>query len=291
MNIKDISIFAFMLMIQTACTAQITQSIIPKKSEIFYSWDFEGANPLHNLSIEDESQSKNGVTVVTDPLNPANKVLKTVMLKGNDRTEVSLYSSDLKKIIYFYADASKGFNDKANSIPDSNSLGSEVWMSIKVLKPQFQNTKSIKPSIVQLGPVSNSTLNPPVSSSGFCQLRIRSGPTPESDSWNWRIFGSKVYTPTALVIDNNFTSLKYGKWERFILHCKYSTGTDGVIEVWKDGTKYISSTGVNAFAFNRFRIKWGVYIGIGNSADQDLTCYFDDVKIAGCNSSYEEISQ
>jgi hypothetical protein len=164
-------------------------------------------------------------------------------------------------------------------------------MSIKILKPQEQNTNGIKPCVVQLGVVSNATLIPPVGSSGFCQLRVHNSSKPNGDSWNWRIFGGRVYTPEDLNVDYDFTKPAYGKWEKFVFHCKYSTGSDGVIEVWKDGKRYINEKGVNAISFNRFRIKWGLYLGIGNSAGEDLNCYFDDVKIAGSNSSLEEISK
>ena len=279
----------------SACKKNTTPTPVPiqepTKPVLVYQWNFEGADALHDLFVEDASVQKNGVSVVADPLNPANKVCKTTLLKGNDRTELSVYTPDLKKIIYFYADAAKGFSDKANAIPDQNSLGNEVWMSMKILKPQEQNTGGIKPCIAQLGPVSNATLNPPVSSSGFCQLRMRNGTTPSGDNWNWRVFGGTAYTSSALDVDNSFIKPNYGKREQFVFHCIYSTGTDGLIEVWKDGVKYINTRGANAIAFNRFRIKWGVYVGIGSSAGEDLTCYYDDIKIGDKRSSNDAISQ
>jgi len=48
------------------------------------------------LFTEDASVQKNGVAVVADPLNPANTVCKTTLLKGNDRTEFRIYIPDLK---------------------------------------------------------------------------------------------------------------------------------------------------------------------------------------------------
>jgi len=272
----------------TAALASVPE---PSKPILVYQWNFDGADALHDLFIEDASVQKNGVSVVADPLNPANKVCKTTLLKGNDRTELSVYTADLKKIIYFYADAAKGFSDKANTISDENSLGNEVWLSIKIFKPQEQNTGGIKPCIAQLGPVSNASLNPPVSSSGFCQLRMRNGTTPTGDNWNWRVFGGTAYTSSAIDADNSFIKPNYGKWEQFVFHCIYSTGSDGLIEVWKDGVKYINTRGANAISFNRFRIKWGLYLGIGSSAGEDLTCYYDDIKIGDKRSSYDAISQ
>ena len=280
------------IILSGACTKKSTPTFPTPTMPVFlYQWNFEGTDALHDLFIEDASVQKNGVSIVADPLNPANKVCKTTLLKGNDRTELSVYTPDLTKIIYFYADADKGFTDKANSIPDVNSLGNEVWMSMKIYKPQEQNTGGIKPCIAQLGPVSNASLTPPVSSSGLCQLRMRNGTTPSGDNWNWRVFGGTAYTSAALDVDNSFTQPSYGKWEKFVFHCIYSTGSNGLIEVWKDGVKFINTSGANAIAFNRFRIKWGLYLGIGSSAGQDLTCYYDDIKIGDKRSSYEAMSQ
>jgi len=284
----------------SACTKKSTPVVTqpsppvvvqPSQPVFLYQWNFEGTDALHDLFTEDASAQKNGVAIVADPLNPANKVCKTSLLKGNDRTELSVYTPDLKKIMYFYADAAKGFTDKASTISDVTSLGNEVWMSMKIFKPQEQNTNGIKPCIAQLGPVSNASLNPPVSSSGFCQLRMRNGTTPGGDSWNWRVFGGTAYTSASLDVDNNFIKPNYAKWEQFVFHCIYSTGSDGLIEVWKDGVKYINTRGANAIPSNRFRIKWGLYLGIGNRAGEDLTCYYDDIKIGDKRSSYEAISK
>jgi hypothetical protein len=294
MDIKKLLIVAYVCTVSCACSSKKAPLVTPTPpvvSSLLYSWDFEGNDPLKNLILEDDSPLKNAFTVVADPMNAANKVMKTVLLKGLDRAEVSLSASDLKTILYFYADAAKGFRDKGNAMADATSLGNEVWVSIKILKPQEQNTNGIKPCIFQFGPVSNPSFNPPVSSLGFCQLRMRNGTTPTGDDWNWRVFGANVYTPATLVVDNNFTKPNYGKWEKFVFHCKYSTATDGVIEVWKDGVKHINLSGINAVAFNRFRIKWGIYLGIGSAAGSDLTCYFDNMKIAGSNSSYDAISR
>jgi len=288
---KKIFLNVIILMLLTSCNSTAEPIVTPElvDTNVLYKWDFEGTDSLHHLSIEDASALKNSVSMEIDPLNPANKVLKTVLLKGNDRTELSLYTSNLSRIVYYYADAAKGFTDKANTIKDGTSLGNELWMSIKILKPQEQNTNGLKPSIFQLGPVSNGTLKPPVSSSGFCQVRVRNGTTPTGDSWNWRVFGSYVYTPDVLNRDFNFVTKPYDVWEKFVVHCRYSTGPDGILEVWKDGVKYISTVGPNAIPFNRFRIKWGIYIGMGNKAGQDLTCYFDDVIIYSGNVTYEDV--
>jgi hypothetical protein len=257
-------------------------------STVLYHWDFEGATPFNNLGFE--LSSPNSITVVNDPLNPSNKVMKTVLLQGNDRTEV-FFSNLSQSILYYYADANPGFTDQANTIANSLSLGHELWISVKILKPQEQNTNGIKPCFFQFGPVNNLVSSPTQGSRGFWQLRMTNGTTPTGDFWNSRIFGNTPFTPAAMNQDHNFVSKPYGVWEHFVFHFKYSATSGGIVEGWKDGVKYINVSGQNAYAFNRSRIKWGIYLGVGNSAGQTLTCYFDDVKIGGANSSYEDISQ
>lgn len=254
-------------------------------SKILYQWDFGGTTPLNNLNQENPS----GISVVTDPLNSANKVLKTIILQGSDRTELSLGTG--VDLFYYYADASPGFTNRTNTIISNMSLGHEFWISLKILKPQEQNTNGIKPCLFQIGPVSNLSLFPTSGSTGFWQLRVRNGTTPNGDSWNSRLFGNNQYTPLANEEVNFVGKSPNLVWEKFVIHCKYSATNSGILEVWKDGIKYINLTGQNAYAMNRARIKFGLYLGMGSSASQDLTAYFDDIKIGGANCSYEEISQ
>jgi hypothetical protein len=257
------------------------------KSKILFQWDFEGSTPFNNLSFE---QTGTAITVVSDPLNSNNKVMKAELLPGNDRTEVSLTTTALQ-LLYIYTDADYRFRDAANTVTEGRSIGSEIWVSMRIFKPQEQNTNGIKPSIFQFGPTRNQVNFSTLSSRGFWQLRIRNDTGSYGDRWNSRLFGDVNYTPMALNSETNFVLKPYGVWEKFVFHLKYRSDSEGVLEVWKDGVKYITISGQNAYAFNQNRIKWGVYLGVGNSVPQYLSCYFDDIKIGGANCSYEEINQ
>lgn len=139
-------------------------------SNILYQWGFEGTEPLKNLIKEDSSPLKDGISVVEDPLDPSNKVMKMVLQPGQTRTEVMMASDDLRKILFSYADAPIGYTDKTGTVSNGFSLGSELWMSVKVYKPKYQNTNLLKPCIFQFGPVQNPAFN---SGTGFLQLRLR----------------------------------------------------------------------------------------------------------------------
>jgi hypothetical protein len=259
------------------------------KSKILYQWDFEGFLPLPNLKYE-QASGQNNITIVTDPLNLNNKVLKTIIPAGLDRSEVYLGESLYGQILHFYADANFGFTDAANTVANNLSLGSEIWLKMRVYKPQEQNTNGIKPCIVQFGPVGNVPLT--TNQLGFAQVRLRNDTSSYGDRWNWRLFSNNIFTPFPITPGEvNFVTKPYGVWETFVLHLKYRTDSEGILEVWKDGVKYITQNGANAIPNNRGKIKFGLYIGAGNSVPQTLTCYFDDVKIGGANCSYEEISQ
>ncbi len=259
-----------------------------------YRWDFDGADPLHHLRIEDESNPRVGISVVPDPLNPNNKVMRAFLPIGRDRSEVALFSDPaaLGSIMYFYADAPVGFKDKNRTMPDAHSFGNEVWVSMRVYRPLADRQFEHKPCIFQFGPVSNTQTYPSVGSGGFCQVTMRNDAAGEAkDTWNWRLYAAQgnVYTPTHLDRSFGFVKPDYGNWENFVLHCKYSTGADGQIQLWKDGVKYFDITCANALqAYNRIRIKWGMYIGIGNQITaKNVNCYFDDVRVVIGASSYE----
>jgi hypothetical protein len=53
--------------------------------------------------------------------------------------------------MYFYAEAAYGYSDKENKYPNALTLGSEVWLNVKILKSQEQNTYNINPGLVQPG--------------------------------------------------------------------------------------------------------------------------------------------
>lgn len=255
-------------------------------SNVLYEWGFEGMNPLNNLMKEDTSPLKDGISVVTDPLNPLNKVMKVVLLPGHTRAEVMLMSDNLQKILFSYADAPFGYTDKFGTA-NQFSLGCELWMSVRIYLPSYANTTLLKPCLFQFGPVQNPAFS---SGTGFLQLRVRNPTTNSGEQWNLRIFESNSLTPANLKLppEIGFTAQNTDAWEKFVIHIKYSSASDGVIEIWKDGIRYIHITGPNAIEANRCRIKWGIYAGIDASP---MTCYFDDVKIGGSNCSFEEISR
>jgi hypothetical protein len=82
-------------------------------------------------------------------------------------------------------------------------------------------------------------------------------------------------------------------WHEFVFHFIHSSGTDGLIDVWHNGVKRINRKGGNTY--NVELPKWK--IGIRKAAYENSTSdtqsrvvFFDNIKVADENGSYEELA-
>lgn len=224
-------------------------------------WNFEGSTPFQNLS-----ELNAHVTIVADPLDPQNRVMKCTIPADEDRAEVSAGAPNL----YF----------NANS--NSTTSGKEFWIGFRVLK--YSQAQNSFVSLFQIGTVDNPTAYPGKSSSGLYQLTNYDN----TNQWTWRYYNS-VFTDQP-GIRETIAPLVDGQWERFVLHCVFSSGSDGLMEIWKNGVKVYTKPGPNAIAGSRTRVKWGTYIGVGNKAVGPITCFYDDVKIGGSTADYATVA-
>jgi Polysaccharide lyase len=97
----------------------------------------------------------------------------------------------------------------------------------------------------------------------------------------------------------NLGPITKGVWTHFVVHAEWSTGSDGVLEVWENGVKVIQKFGPNYVCdgqnctLNSF-IRFGIYKSWWSNHFQDpadrLILYFDRVKIGDENSSYNEVN-
>jgi hypothetical protein len=62
------------------------------------------------------------------------------------------------------------------------------------------------------------------------------------------------------------------------------------MEVWQNDVKIYTVTRQNGIQYDRTRIKWGIYIGEGNTVHETIKCYFDDVKIGGSTANYDLVN-
>lgn len=107
----------------------------------------------------------------------------------------------------------------------------------------------------------------------------------------WRIvqFGNRVTVVGAH--DRN-------KWTDFVYHVKWSTGADGLVEIWKNGTKIFTKTGQNIYtgtasgAYMRTGIyKWPWKSGsTPASTTTKRVLYIDDVRIGNNLATYYDVA-
>jgi hypothetical protein len=87
------------------------------------------------------------------------------------------------------------------------------------------------------------------------------------------------------------------KWHAYVLHVKHSAGSDGLIEMWRDGSKILNKTGPNAYKIegdiHNPNMKLGIYKsqwnGSGTSLTKERVLYFDDIKLGNENATYADM--
>ncbi|MHC2993575.1 hypothetical protein OB13_19065, partial [Pontibacter sp. HJ8] len=82
-------------------------------------------------------------------------------------------------------------------------------------------------------------------------------------------------------------------WQEYVFHFIHSYGTDGLIEVWKNGTKILTHKGGNMYDTKMPNWKIGVYKASWNSGSTETTkrvLYFDNIRVGNEKASFSEMS-
>lgn len=86
-----------------------------------------------------------------------------------------------------------------------------------------------------------------------------------------------------------------GAWTDWVVHVKYSSQSDGLLEVWKNGSLVFRrnnapNTHDGTLPFFKFGVyKWGWRQGEQSTTQQRIV-YYDNVKVGNANSSYAEVA-
>ena len=86
-------------------------------------------------------------------------------------------------------------------------------------------------------------------------------------------------------------------WHAYVMHIKHSSGSDGLIEIWKDGAKILNRSGANMYKaggdITNPTVKMGIYKsdwnGSGTTATNIRVLYLDDIKIGNENATYADM--
>jgi polysaccharide lyase-like protein len=92
-------------------------------------------------------------------------------------------------------------------------------------------------------------------------------------------------------------ALDKDKWHAYVLHVKHSSGSDGLVEIWRDGVKILSRAGQNGYPltgdYHMPFFKMGIYKSYWNgtrtSATNKRVLYFDDIKMGNENATYNDM--
>lgn len=82
-------------------------------------------------------------------------------------------------------------------------------------------------------------------------------------------------------------ALQKGQWNDVVLNFKFSYGSSGFMNIWLNDKQIVKDTGPNVHNDAK-----GPYLkmGIYGHPDAAMTVYYDEIKIADGESSYEEVS-
>lgn len=234
------------------------------RPELLYSWDFESATPFEHLS-----EMPADISVTDDPLTTGNHVMRVLLPNGSSRSEVSVGDP---KPHYFYCDST----DMAH--------GDELWVGFRIMIPRQTYTgDNNNITLFQIGPIQNIVSYPGVSSKGHFQFQFNTS----RNRWRLREFAS-IYNPgreTAKYL----VSANTDAWETIVIHLRFRSDDQGVIELWRNGDKIFEQQRPNGTPHARTRVKWGAYVGKENGSHEPFVCYFDDVRIGGKGASYEDV--
>ncbi len=89
------------------------------------------------------------------------------------------------------------------------------------------------------------------------------------------------------------------KWQAYVMHVKHSSGSDGLIEFWRNGVKILNRSGANMYSlrdddFHYPYLKMGIYKSDWNGSSTTETSlrvlYYDDIKIGNEWATYEDMA-
>ena len=87
--------------------------------------------------------------------------------------------------------------------------------------------------------------------------------------------------------------MRKGTWDDWVVHAKWSYRADGLLEIWRNGTKVASIAGPNAYNTKQAGFfKLGLYKwSWKNTSIGSRVAGYDAVKIAGKGGSYSMVAR
>ena len=104
--------------------------------------------------------------------------------------------------------------------------------------------------------------------------------------WTWENWiGIQPSAQYNVLFNEDFTADK-GKWVDWVVNVNWSSGADGFIRIWKNGTQIVNRSG--PVTYQGSNVYWKV--GLVYDTSDTLTMYFDEMRMADANASYAEVA-
>ncbi|MBK0401911.1 polysaccharide lyase [Adhaeribacter sp. BT258] len=162
----------------------------------------------------------------------------------------------------------------------------DVWYSYSILFPakgfEYDDTRDCINQWFEDG--SDETTIRAQKDKAFLEVTPASG---SSTLMKYDLFGTSSNGKSV----DGFNNIPKDKWTQFVFHFVHSTGSDGLIEVWRDGVKIHTINGRN---MHLMIPKWkiGLYKSSfldGSSSRSSRVVYFDNVRVGNSNATYADM--
>lgn len=223
------------------------------------------------ISLAEWNLSGNAPVLTSEQTRSGSKAMKSYLHRYNSntsyRTEVSL----------------KG--------PEVNAtIGKEYWYGFSIYLPSPYPADNISEILAQWHSTPDpgeENQNPPLS------LAIENGQWKVKTIWN-------TSQPTLKSLQQS-ASVSVGQqatdqWTDWVFRVKWSYGSDGYLQVWKNGTQVVSRTGPNYYRDSKGPyFKMGIYKSMWRQAQYVGTVtsrvmYHDEFRMAGAGASYADVA-
>ena len=179
-------------------------------------------------------------------------------------------------------------------VPGHDTIGEEYWYGFSVLLPSPFPADNLMDIVAQWHghpDAGEENQNPPL------QLNMRDGKWQIKTTWNAIQPTIKANQQSVMI---NVGTPQTDQWTDWVFRVKWSYGSDGILQVWKNGDKVVDRTGPNCFndeqglffKLGLYKPSWKedrVWSGRAGTVDE-RTIYHDELRVAGKGASYADVA-
>lgn len=194
----------------------------------------------------------------------------------------------IKSYLHRY-DSESSYRTEVKALAPKPTLGQEYWYGLSIYLPASFGADTLVDTLAQWHGsqdlADKENLNPPLA------LRIEEGDWHLLTRWN----ASQPTDPEKQVETNiSLGPHATNEWTDWVVRAKWSYGSDGILQVWKNGVEVVNRTGPNCFNDPQGpKFHMGVYKSAWRSQVGSVTervVYHDEFRMAGPGASYDDVA-